>query len=414
MDTEHRPEEYSFIQEVIKDEKIDKRKRAMQAGRWASIGLIFGITACIGFFAFKPWVENVFQKNPTKVEIPKDDIAESVEDVEELSTQEQQMTIENYRELNEQMAEVASEAEKSIVKVTGIRQDENWESEQQVSPRYTVGLIVADNGPELLILTGYSDIKGAELFRITFADGTEHEAVIKQKDGNSDLAVFSVTKGGIGNETWEKIKVATLGNSHVITRGSLLIALGNPFGREEGVGYGVASSVDESILLADGEYRILVTDMPSVEEGNGFLFDSYGSVVGIISQELLGKSDMGTLSAIGISAVKREIELMSNGKNVAYVGIIGTMVTKEMSEAQGIPVGLYVSEVEADSPAMKAGIQSGDVITKIDNKEIATLTGYHTAVVGQEAGKTIKLTGQRFGAEQYVDIHFNVTVGVKQ
>lgn len=420
MDTEHRPdqeqnqEEYAFIQEVIKDEKNDKNKWTSQIGRWASIGLIFGIFACIGFFTLKPLAENVFRKNPNKVEIPKDDIIGEEDVSDEDSGQQAIVTIEDYRELNDQMNQVAIEAEKSIVRITGIKQDENWGNGQHSFLYQTTGLIVADNGPELLILTNYSDIKEAELFRVTFADGKQHEAVMKQKDGNSNLAVFSVAKNEIAEGTWNKIKVATLGNSNVFTRGSVLIALGNPFGYEESVGYGVASSVDKKILLADGEYRILVTDMPKAKQSNGFLFDSYGNVMGIIIPEMMEKEGPETLAAIGISAVKNEIELMSNGKNVAYVGIIGTIVTKEMSEMQGIPAGLYVTEVEVDSPAMKAGIQSGDVITKIENKEIATLSEYHSTLIGQEAGKMIILTGQRYGGENYVDIKFNVTVGVKQ
>ena len=63
---------------------------------------------------------------------------------------------------------------------------------------------------------------------------------------------------------------------------------------------------------------------------------------------------------------------------------------------------------------MKAGIQSGDIITEIDNKKITALSGYHTAVISQEAGKTIKITGLRYGGEDYVDIKFSATVGIKQ
>lgn len=420
MDTEHRPdeeknqEEYSFIQEIIKDEKMDARKLTAKIGKWLCIGFLFGAAACVGFFALRPWAETTFQKDPDKVEIPLDDENAETETPEVTDSTEQELTIQNYRELNEQLEAVALEAEKSIVQVTGIRQDENWASGQNATLHQISGLIVADNGPELLILTRYSDMKEAELFRVKFADSTEHEAVMKQKDGNSDLAIFSVAKDGITDDTWSKIKVAVLGNSHTLTRGRALIALGSPFGYEDGIGYGVASTVDETIILADGEYRILVTDMPGTKKCNGFLFDSYGSVMGIINSDLIGKDGDGTLTVIGISAVKSEIELMSNGKNVSYVGIIGTMVTEEMSQAQGIPVGLYVTEVEVDSPAMKAGIQSGDVITEIDGKKITSVSGYHKAVIGQEAGKTINLTGQRYGAENYVDIEFHVTVGVKQ
>ena len=85
-----------------------------------------------------------------------------------------------------------------------------------------------------------------------------------------------------------------------------------------------------------------------------------------------------------------------------------------MSEAQGIPMGLYVNEVKVDSPAMKAGIQSGDIITLVGETVVSTMKDYRKAVIAQEAGNTVKLTGQRFGAENYVDIKFNVTVGVIQ
>ena len=237
---------------------------------------------------------------------------------------------------------------------------------------------------------------------------------MKKKDGTTDLAIFSVAKSGISEDTWAKIKVAVLGNSNTLPQGRTLIAVGSPFNYADGVGIGVASSVDEKIIRADGKFSVIITDMPEAEKSSGFLFDTYGNVQGIIDSSLMNEGSAGTLSAIGISAVKSEIELMSNGKNVPYVGIIGTVVTKEMSEAQGIPVGLYVTEVEVDSPAMKAGIQSGDVITKVGGSAASTLEGYRKAILEQEAGKTITLTGQRRGAENYVDIKFSVTVGVKQ
>ena len=128
------------------------------------------------------------------MEIPKDDATETMENSEDADSQEELMSIENYRELNEQLTEVAMEAEKSIVQIMGIGQNENWVASQYTSSYQTTGLIVADNGPELLILTEYSDIRDAGLFRVVFADGTKHEAVMKQKDGNSNLAIFSVAK----------------------------------------------------------------------------------------------------------------------------------------------------------------------------------------------------------------------------
>lgn len=412
---EQASEEYSFLQEIIKDEQKDLKKIVKKVVKWAILGFVFGMTACTGFFALKPWAETTFQRDTDKVEIPKDEEAEEVtqpETVTELVQQE--LTMEDYRELNQVISEVAAEAKKCVVQVTGIAQDGSWANEQDAGALQSAGLIVADNGRELLILTNYSSVKSASLFQVEFADGTDHEAVLKQKDGTIDLAIFSVAKSGISEDTWAQIKVAELGNSNTLQQGRTLIAVGSPFGYADGVGYGVASSVEESIVRADGKYSVIITDMPGAQKGSGFLFDTYGKVQGIIDSSFIDDGSNGILSAIGISAVKSEIELMSNGKNVPYVGIVGTVVTAEMSEAQGIPEGLYVTEVEVDSPAMKAGIQSGDVITKVGSRKVSDLEAYRKAILEQEAGKTITLTGQRRGAENYVDIKFSVTVGVKQ
>lgn len=419
LNQEQNPEQasegYSFLQEIIKDEQKDLKKIVKKVVKWAILGFVFGMTACTGFFALKPWAETTFQRDTGKVEIPKDEEAEEVtqpETVTELVQQE--LTMEDYRELNQVISEVAAEAKKCVVQVTGIAQDGSWANEQDAGALQSAGLIVADNGRELLILTNYSSVKSASLFQVEFADGTDHEAVLKQKDGTIDLAIFSVAKSGISEDTWAQIKVAELGNSNTLQQGRTLIAVGSPFGYVDGVGYGVASSVEESIVRADGKYSVIITDMPGAQKGSGFLFDTYGKVQGIIDSSFIDDGSNGILSAIGISAVKSEIELMSNGKNVPYVGIVGTVVTAEMSEAQGIPEGLYVTEVEVDSPAMKAGIQSGDVITKVGSRKVSDLEAYRKAILEQEAGKTITLTGQRRGAENYVDIKFSVTVGVKQ
>lgn len=414
METGHGPEEYSFIQEIIKEEKINVKKVGKNVCKWTMLGLVFGMAACLSFHMLKPWAETRFQQNPDKVEIPTDDELTEDDPVAQEPEQEQELTIDSYRELNILLGEVAVESQKSVVHVSGIKQDQSWITGVDNPSSETTGLIVADNGREILILTNYSSMKEAQLFQVEFADGSVHEGVMKQKDGTIDLAIFSVAKSGLTDDTWNQIKVAMLGRSNTFIPGRTLMAIGSPFGLKKGLGYGIASSVDEIIVRADGEYNIIVTDMPESEHGNGFLFDAYGNVIGVIDARLADEAGTSTLAAIGISDIKSEIELMSNGKNVPYIGIIGTIVTEEMAEAQGIPAGLYVNEVKVDSPAMKAGIQSGDIITSVGKTKVVTMKDYHKAVLAQEAGKTVKITGQRFGAESYVDIKFNVMVGVVQ
>ena len=98
---------------------------------------------------------------------------------------------------------------------------------------------------------------------------------------------------------------------------------------------------------------------------------------------------------------------------VPYIGIRGLDVTAEI-EAQGIPEGVYVRTVETDSPAMAAGIQSGDIITEAAGKKITSLSAYQSVLRDQKSGSKIRLKGQRQGSGGYVDISFDVTVGSKE
>ena len=111
--------------------------------------------------------------------------------------------------------------------------------------------------------------------------------------------------------------------------------------------------------------------------------------------------------------MKDVIEFLSNGQGVPYIGIWGVDVTEEIEE-QGIPKGLYVKNVDADSPAMAAGIQSGDVITGVDDVEIASYSVYHGTLMGKKVGSEAVIKGQRQGVDGYVDIEFKVKVGSKE
>ena len=415
METDHgpdqEPEKYSFLQEKIKDEAFSRKKVLYKISWLVGKGLLFGVAASIGFFALKPWAESTFQKNPDKIEIPKDEDTQNTPSEDTQTTQEE-FTIEKYKELNSLLTQTALEAKKSVVEVSAVHEDENLLEEDRGADHKVSGVIVADNGQELLILTEMDALSDASELQVKFVDNTTCTATVKKKDANIGMAIVGVDRSLIKDTTWDRIKVAELGNSNVLSQGKTVIALGNPFGYSDGMGIGIASSVQESVMLADGEYKVIVTDMPKSAESSGILFNIDGAVVGIIAPDL--GADTGVLSAYGISSIKSEIELMSNAKEVPYIGIVGTMITEDIATAQNIPEGFCVTEVEADSPAMKAGIQNGDIITHIDKKKIESVIGYHSTMITQDVGTEVTLTGQRRGAEEYVEIHFTVTIGIKE
>ena len=414
---ENRPQEekYSFLQETIKPKPISGEKLIKQFARIAVYGVILGAFSCLGFFAFKPWAENWFRGNPETVTIPEDEEPaeedQAVEEEEEPAVPE--LDAKSYEEINESMYSLAQEAAAGIVTVSRAEQAADWNASATGLRTSVTGVITADNGQELLILADDALCGKEENWTVSFADGSEYAASLKCQDANSGFAVFSVAKADITETTWNQIKVSELGNSNLSRQGDTVIALGNMFGYDGGVGYGVISSCDHKETFYDGECDVLTTDIPASADGTGVLFNLDGEVIGMISASIWDTNGSGTANAYAVSDIKSTIELLANGEQVPYAGIHGTTVTRTVQDSQGIPAGIYVIDVDPDSPAMQAGIQSGDVITQVNGREVGSILSYRQVLLDTEAGSQVRFVGQRQGADGYVEIKFNVTIGSK-
>ncbi len=179
------------------------------------------------------------------------------------------------------------------------------------------------------------------------------------------------------------------------------------------MGFGSIASGKNTLDSADGQYRLINTDIAGSKNGSGFIVNLKGEIIALIDQSAAEEGSTELIIGYGITDVKDVIEFLSNGQGVPYIGIWGVDVTEEIEE-QGIPKGLYVKNVDADSPAMAAGIQSGDVITGIDDVEITSYGIYHGTLMEKKVGSEAVIKGQRQGADGYVDIDFKVTVGSKE
>ena len=92
------------------------------------------------------------------------------------------------------------------------------------------------------------------------------------------------------------------------------------------------------------------------------------------------------------------------------MGITGKSITTDISEKKGIPVGVFVEQVEVNSPAMQVGIQNGDVIIELNGEKIETVKGYQQQLKSCKSGETIKVKAMRQGTEGYVEVDFEVTL----
>lgn len=410
-------EEYSFLQEIIKDEAGDQAKWKHDVLRRIQLGLIFGLVACFTFFACKPWVEKRFEGDPTEVTIPQDEQQEkdqTQQEQEQVQEQKSVLTTETYQEMLNNLKQVSGEVRKSVVEIRGAVTEEEFSKDQEDKEKSISGMIVADNGQELLILAGELPVKDAKIIRVTFSGDSQCDAILKSRDAGLGLCVYAVQRKNIADAVWAQIETATLGGSKVVSEGDTVIAVGKLYGCDTIAGYGVIESGENYLDKADGQYQTIYTDVAGDISGSGVLVNIRGEVIGIINTSVRTDDQTNKISGYGISDIKDVIELLSNGKNVPYLGVSGVEVSSEM-QGQGIPQGVYVKEVDAGSPAMAAGIQSGDIITNIADTDIINLLGYHNTLMKQNVGDKILVRGKRQGTGgEYVDIDFGVTVGYKQ
>lgn len=415
-------ESFSFLTETIKPKSTSREKMFMQFGRMAVCGLIIGIFACCGFFALKPWAERTFRKDPGTVTIPADSEEEPGEENPEAEAEQEVQILdeESYRQMMDKLYLTAQEAKKTVVSVR-VKTDRDWTEEVSKTESNTgssAGIIAADNGQELLILADNSVCSEASEWEILFANGDSFPASLKTQDKNRGLAVFCISKEEIPDSTENQIQVAELGNSNLVIQGDVVIGLGNLFGYEEGLSYGVASSVEYSEIFSDGECGIIATDIAVAQSGTGILIDQEGNVIGLIRQGIFSHGDAEkqevTANALAISDLKAVMELMLNGKKVPYAGVRGVTVTEDVAKEQEIPKGLYITQVESDSPAMAAGIQNGDVIQSVNGDTVTGITSFEATLLDCAIGDNVTVKGMRRGSDGYVEVMFSLSVDAKE
>lgn len=409
--TEHEdPKEYSFMQETIKDEVGSKSRTKKDIARMVGLGAVFGVVASLSFCVTKPLLEARLNGNETEVEIPQE-IEEEQEATEEKSTETViDLGVDSYRQLQYSLTEVGNQAAKSVVEITGMSSDQSWMTDTYDTKKSTSGLVVADNGQKLLIFGKTNITHDAKKIKVTFCDGRSYDASLKKQEAILGFGIYEVERQQIQDSTWSQIQTATLGTTNSAVKGEPIIVLGSPFGYAGSMGFGTVASNKNVVDKADGAYRLICTDIASAEDGSGVIVNVRGEVVGMIDQSISETSSMNLVTGYGISDLKKMIEQLSNGQGISYIGINGVDVTDEI-EAQGVPKGVYVKEVETDSPAMAAGIQSGDIITSMNGEAVGTLAEYHAMLMDLKSGRKVTLTGERQGNGGYVDVEFDVTIG---
>lgn len=269
------------------------------------------------------------------------------------------------------------------------------------------GIIISDDG---YILTNnhvvasesssYYAIQEATGITVNlYNDETAYEATVVGTDAYTDLAVLKIEKTGL--------TPAALGDSDSVKVGEFVMAIGNPLGMDYSVTAGIVSAVNREVESDGSVYYAIQTDA-AINEGNsgGALVNSNGEVIGINTLKLAGTGIEGVGFAIPISSTTSIVDQLIEFQTVKrpYIGISGSSVSTTVSERYNVPEGIYVEEVEKDSPAEKSGLQKADIITKIEGNEVKSVNELNKIKYTYKIGDTIKLTIVRNNEEMEISI----------
>lgn len=406
--------EYSFLQEVIKDEVGGTGKRKKRILRKIGVGIFIGLVACFTFSVFKPWVESRISGDPDEVTIPRDTKQTAENDAGSSGEDGNGQKKDNYSKSVKSLSDVAKKGKRSVVSLLVLTcatvGNKDFVSESQS----VSGVLIADNGQELLILGPTMEVGETQQIQATFCDGKKYRVTEKKSDANLELTIYAVKESQLEEKTAKSIRLAALGSSYEVKKGDTTVLLGMLFGQGDAVGYGVLRSSTEKAERADGTYHILGAELAGFTGGSGIMFNRQGEVIGIICDAAGEDAKEELMHAYAISDIKDVMQFLANGESVPYIGIHATDVSENIAEDRGIPRGIYVDKVEADSPAMRAGIQSGDILTAIGGTDIENFEQYHELLMEEKEGTHLLIKGYRRGAkDQYVAVHFNATVGNK-
>ena len=256
--------------------------------------------------------------------------------------------------------------------------------------------------PKGFVITNNHVVDEAEEVTVTFSDNTHYKAKIIGRDKKTDLALLKI-------DPKKDLPFVPLGDSDAMRVGDWVIAIGNPFGLGGSVTQGIISARQRSINSGPFD-DFLQTDAP-INKGNsgGPLFNTKGEVIGINSAIVSPSGgSVGIGFAIPTSLAKPVLaQLKEFGRtHRGWLGVKIQEVSEEAAESVGLsqPIGALVLDVSKDSPAGKAGIVAGDIITAFDGKEIKEMRFLPRIVAETKIGKTSTITYWRKNASKTVDI----------
>ena len=342
-------QEYQFIKETVKKQPKENGSLLRRLLMIAGCGVLFGGCAAVTFASVFPVMADREENTQQKIELTGSDVAETIS--EEQATE------------RESVASVSEKEEKSLL---AMRQE-----------MYREVLKVSQKSRKSLV-----NVRG-----ISKDEDLLNNSYFQQED----------TEGLVFLETETQF--------YILTYEEELENL-----QELQVTFADGSTVQGEICRGDADSGFAVATVQGNEDGSGVLLDSDGNVAGMILKK--NENDGDNIHAVSISQILPLVEHLANKETIRYTGIYGTEITQAQCRKLGIDQGLYLERTQEESPAMKAGIQCGDIISKIDGTPTESMQSYYTYLQTKKQGENLTITVLRKNSDgEYAEKDYKVTVG---
>lgn len=295
--------------------------------------------------------------------------------------------LDSYFAIIEQIRSVAKEAQESLVRIYSVTRGINWMDDNIETRRELTGVLMGENGVELLVLTDYGIIMNADRIDVEICDNI-YEGILYNYDADTNIAVIGVPLELIDEKTMEKVCYMQLGDSTQLYGGEPVIAMGRPNGYYGAFEIGFVSHTGLISYIIDGELGEFTTDHFLTAGGDGIITDLQGRLVGLIPY-----TEEGDVlnHIIGIDCLKSLILKLLNGAGVPYFGIRSENIPKEILDEMGVDNGIYVNEAVSGSPAALAGIKKGDVIVSVNDVKISGVSQFYEYLLTMEEDASLKV-----------------------
>ncbi len=417
------------------------------------LGLVFGATAALAFYAVNTLTARLDRtevKESRSVEVAdqvgssgtEDKTADeaiplgSTQDAEGFQVETEEYPEDSGLASKGPVAQVAAAAMPSVVAITTVSVQEiasffyGWQ--EYTSSGSGSGIIVGEDDDELFIATNNHVVEGTSTVSVCFtgddanASDIQENAVtasIRGMDAENDLAVVSVNKADMSEETLERVRIARIGDSDKLVVGEQVVAIGNALGYGQSVTSGWVSALNRELVYSDGTVSEVIQTDAAINAGNsgGALLNLQGEVIGINAAKSDRSDVEGVCYAIPISKavpilkemMDRETRTKVPEDQAAYLGVQVADVSSETRQMYSMPQGAFVTEAFTGEPADNAGIQRGDVITKLDGQRVTGRDDLIEKLQYYASGEQVEVTIARISEGYYLEGVVQVTLGSK-